>query len=140
MNITDFITELYCNIDDVLPPMVPHSQARLSVSELITIGVLHAIKNVKQRPFCHWLKDNYGHLFPKLPERTRLFRRLETQSCWTGYFLASPLSWALPTATELNCAIGCALGVISTRRTGRTSPITAGSLGASSASCSTNWA
>ena len=90
MNIADFITELYCRIDDALPPMAPHPQARLSLSELATIGVLHAIKNVKQRPFYHWLKDNYGHLFPKLPERTRLFRRLETQSCWTGYFLAQP--------------------------------------------------
>ena len=90
MNIADFITELYCQIDDALPPMAPHPQARLSLSELVTIGVLHAIKNVKQRPFYHWLKDNYGHLFPKLPERTRLFRLLETQSCWTGYFLAQP--------------------------------------------------
>ena len=90
MNIADFITELYCKIDDALPRQTPHPQARLSLGELITIGVLHAIKNVKQRPFYHWLKDNYGHLFPKLPERTRLFRRLETQSCWTGYFLVQP--------------------------------------------------
>ena len=52
--------------------------------------MLHAIKNVKQYPFCHWLRDNYGRLFPKLPERTRLYRRLATQSCWTGYFLAQP--------------------------------------------------
>lgn len=90
MNIADLITELYRRMDDALPPMAPHPQARLSVSELVTIGVLHAIKNVKQRPFYHWLKDNYGHLFPKLPERTHLFRRLETQSRWTGYFLAQP--------------------------------------------------
>ncbi len=90
MNITDFITELYCKVDDALPGIAPHPQARLSISELVTIGVLHAIKNVKQRPFYHWLKDNYGHLFPKLPERTRLFRRLEAQACWTGYFLAQP--------------------------------------------------
>ena len=60
MSIADFITELYCKIDDALPRMAPHPQARLSLSELVTIGVLHAIKNVKQRPFYHWLKDNYG--------------------------------------------------------------------------------
>ena len=90
MNIADFITELYCRIDDALPRMAPHPQARLSLSELVTIGVLHPIKNVKQRPFYHWLKDNYGHLFSELPECTRLFRRLETQSCWTSYFLAQP--------------------------------------------------
>ena len=81
MYITDFITELYCKIDDALPQQTPHPQARLSVSELVTIGVLDAIKHVKQRPFYRWLKDNYGYLFPKMPERTSLFSRLATQSC-----------------------------------------------------------
>ena len=90
MNITDFITELYCKIDDALPRTPQHSQAILSLSELVAIGVLWAMKNVKQRPFYHWLKDNYGRLFPKLPERTRLFRRLQAQQDWTGYFLAQP--------------------------------------------------
>ena len=90
MNIVEFITELYCKIDDALPAVPQHSQAVLSISELVSIGILHAVKNVSRRSFYRWLKDNYGHLFPKLPERTRLFRRLETQSCWTGYFLAQP--------------------------------------------------
>ena len=90
MNIADFITELYCKIDDTLPEAPQHSQAILSISEVVTIGVLHAMKNVKQRPCYSWLRDNYGDLFPKLPERTRLFRRLEAQACWTGYFLAQP--------------------------------------------------
>ena len=73
MNIADFITELYCKIDDALPDAPQHPQAVLSISELVAIGVLYAMKNVKQRPFYHWLKDNYGHLFPKLPKRSRLF-------------------------------------------------------------------
>ena len=91
MNIADFITELYCTIDDALPDDAPqHPQAVLSLGELITIGVLQAMKNVGQRAFYHWLKDNYGDLFPQLPERSRLFRRLETQSCWIGRFLAEP--------------------------------------------------
>ena len=29
-------------------------------------------------------------MFPKLPERSRLFRRLHTQRYWTGRFLAAP--------------------------------------------------
>ena len=90
MNIADFITELYCKIDDALPDVPQHPQANLSISEVVTIGVLRAVKNVKQRPFYHWLKDNYGNLFPKLPESTRLFRRLQTQACWIGYFPAQP--------------------------------------------------
>ena len=48
------------------------------------------MKNVSQRAFYHWLRDNYGHLFPKLPHRTRLNRRLRSQQHWTGYFLAQP--------------------------------------------------
>lgn len=90
MNITDFITELFCQIDDALPDMARHSQAILSLSELVTIGVLQAMKNVSQRAFYHWLRDNYSHLFPNLPHRTRLNRRLRTQQHWTGYFLAEP--------------------------------------------------
>ena len=42
MNIADFITELYCQIDDALPDVPQHSQAILSLSELVTIGVLQA--------------------------------------------------------------------------------------------------
>ena len=49
MNIADLITELFCQIDDVLPDIAHHSQAILSLSELVTIGVLQAIKNVSQR-------------------------------------------------------------------------------------------
>ena len=90
MNIADFITELYCKVDDALPNFPHHPQAVLSLSEVVAIGVLYAMKNVSRRAFYDWLKDNYGHLFPKLPHRTRLFRRLETQACWTGYFLAQP--------------------------------------------------
>ena len=90
MNIADFITELFCQIDDALPEVAHHSQAILSLGELVTIGVLQAMKNVSQRAFYSWLKDNYGRLFPKLPHRTRLNRRLRTQQHWTGYFLAQP--------------------------------------------------
>lgn len=48
------------------------------------------MKNVKQRPFYHWLSDNFGNFFPRLPERTQLFRRLKTQASWVGCFLAHP--------------------------------------------------
>ena len=88
MNIADFITELFCKIDDTLPEGTHHSQAILSLSELVTIGVLQAMKNVSQRAFYHWLKDNYGRLFPNLSHRTRLNQRLRAQQDWTGHFLA----------------------------------------------------
>ena len=34
MNIADFITELFCQIDDALPQINHHSQAILSLNEL----------------------------------------------------------------------------------------------------------
>ena len=90
MNIADFITELYCKIDDTLPNFPQHPQAILSRSEVVTIGLLYALKKVSRRAFYHWLADNQGRHFPKLPDRTRLFRRLEAKSCWSGCFLAQP--------------------------------------------------
>jgi hypothetical protein len=47
-------------------------------------------KAVGPRPFYRWINKNYRHLFPALPERTRLFRLLATHADWTEYFLAQP--------------------------------------------------
>ncbi len=58
MNIADFITELYCQIDDVLPRLPQHPQAVLSLGEVVTIGVLYAVKGVSRRAFYDWLRHN----------------------------------------------------------------------------------
>ena len=76
--------------EDAIPDTPRHSQTILSASEVVTTGILYAVKGVSQRAFYPWLRDNYGHLFPKLPERSRPFRSLRTQSYWTGRFLAVP--------------------------------------------------
>ena len=60
MNSTDFSTELFCKLDDAITDATRHSQAILSVSEVVTIGILYAVKGVSQRAFYPWLKDNYG--------------------------------------------------------------------------------
>ena len=90
VNITDFITELFCQVDDAITDAPRHSQAILSVSEVATIGIRYAVKGVSQRAFYPWLRDNYGGLFPQLPERTCRFRRRHTQQYGTGRFLAQP--------------------------------------------------
>ena len=61
-NITDLVTELFCKTDDALTDAAHHSQSIQFISELVTIGVLQAMKNISQRALYHWLKDNYGHL------------------------------------------------------------------------------
>ena len=77
-----------------IPDTPRHSQTILSASEVVTIGILYAVKGLTAKDpaarFLSWLRDNYGRLFPKLPERSRLFRRLHTQRYWTGRFLATP--------------------------------------------------
>ena len=90
VNITDFSAELFGKVDDAITDAPRHSQAILSVSEVVTIGILYAVKGVSQRAFYPWLRDNYGRRFPQLPERTRRFRRRQTQQYWTGRFLAAP--------------------------------------------------
>ena len=42
------------------------------------------------RAFYRWLMRDYRPLFPRVPERTRLFRLFMTHQDWTQAFLASP--------------------------------------------------
>ena len=86
----EFITALFCQVADQIPDIPKHPQASLWPSEVVTLGLLHALKGVGNRPFYRWLTRDYRPLFPRLPERTRLFRLLRTHHDWTQAFLASP--------------------------------------------------
>jgi len=85
-----FIIELFCRVDDMLPKTQEHIQAKLSISELVTLGLLFALKGTSQHAFYRWIKQNWIDLFPNLPERTRFFRRLKTHRKLTEQFLAEP--------------------------------------------------
>src|SRR4029453_10892982 len=67
-----------------------HPEARLWPSEVVTLGLLHALKGGGNRAFYRWLTRDYRPLFPRLPERTRLFRLFTTHQDWTQAFMASP--------------------------------------------------
>src|SRR5437764_9965643 len=54
------------------------------------LGLLSALKGGGNRPFSRWLTRDYRALFPRLPERTRLFRLFKTHQDWTQVFLATP--------------------------------------------------
>lgn len=90
MTTADFITTLFCRVDDVLQDVPRHPQAQLHPSEVVTIGLLFALKGSGNRAFYRWLKRDYLPLFPKLPERTRLFRLLKKQRALLDRFLAAP--------------------------------------------------
>jgi hypothetical protein len=90
MTTLDFITALFCQVDDHLPDIPKHPYAHLWPSEVVTLGLLHALKGMGNRAFYRWLTRDYRALFPRLPERTRLFRLFRTHQDWTQAFLASP--------------------------------------------------
>jgi hypothetical protein len=86
----DFITELFCRVDDAMTDTPKHIQAELYPSEVATLALLFAIKGVGNRAFYRWLERDFKHLFPRLPERTRLFRLFAAHDEWARRFLAAP--------------------------------------------------
>src|SRR5437762_3362609 len=90
MSTQDFITELFCRVDDAMRDVAKHPQACLYPSEVVTLGLLFAIKGVAGRAFYHWIQRDYLPLFPQLPERTRLFRLFAAHQQWAARFLADP--------------------------------------------------
>ncbi len=93
MTTIDFITQLFCRVDDKLTQAnknQKHTQANLYPSEVVTIALLFALKGVGNRAFYRWIENNYKSLFPNLPERTRLFRLFNRHHHLTDMFMANP--------------------------------------------------
>ena len=88
MTTEDFIIDLFCRVDDMMLDVEKHNQASLYPSEVITLALLFALKGVGNRAYYRWLKRDYHHLFPHLPERTRLFRLFNSHRKWTQRFMA----------------------------------------------------
>ena len=84
------ITALFYEVDEQLHAIPKHPEAHLWPSEVVTLGLLHALKGGGNRAFYRWLTRDYRALFPRVPERTRLFRLFTTHQDWTQVFLASP--------------------------------------------------
>jgi hypothetical protein len=90
MTTGDFITALFYEVDEQLGALPKHPEARLWPSEVVTLGLLHALKGVGNRALYRWLTRDYRALFPHLPERPRLFRLFRTHQDWTTAFFAAP--------------------------------------------------
>src|SRR5437867_8683289 len=86
----DFITALFYEVDEQLRALPKHPEAHLWPSEVVTLGLLHALKGVGNRAFYRWLSRDYRALFLHLPQRTRLFRLFRPHQDWTQLFLAAP--------------------------------------------------
>ena len=91
MTTNDFITQLFCRVDDKLNECCKnnkHRQANLYPSEVVTLGLLFALKGKGNRAFYRWFLRNHRDLFPNLPERTRLFRLFNSHRHLIDLFMA----------------------------------------------------
>jgi hypothetical protein len=86
----EIIIGLFCMVDDQLGLVNKREDAHLYASEIVTIGLLFALKGGRFRAFYRWLNANYRAFFPKLPERSRLQRLLRDHAEDTLPFLADP--------------------------------------------------
>ena len=73
-----------------MPNMPKHPQAALYPSETVTLAILYALKGGGKRAFYRWLVRDWLAFFPRLPERTRLFRLFAAHPDWTDAFRAEP--------------------------------------------------
>jgi hypothetical protein len=86
----DCITALFCRVDDHLAGLPKPPHALLWPRDVVTLGLLHALQGGANRAFYRWLTRDYRALFPRLPERTRLFRLFRTPQDWPHACLAAP--------------------------------------------------
>jgi hypothetical protein len=84
MTTTECITALFSHVDEQLRTVPKHPEAHRWPSEVVTLGLLHALKGVGNRPFYRWLTRDYRPLFPRLPGRTRLLRLFTTHTTGRG--------------------------------------------------------
>jgi hypothetical protein len=108
----EFIVQLFCRVDDAMTEVLKDPRAKLWPSELVTIGILFALRGQSQRRFYLWLWCNFRPLFPNLPERTRLFRLLLRHQTWSDRFLAQP--------SLINFSDSLGVELVHPRREGRT--------------------
>jgi len=86
----EIIIRLFCIVADRLKDVKPHPNANLHPSEIVTTGLLYALKGNGYRAFYRWLSSNWRHFFPKLPDHTRLLRVLRDYNHLTDRWFQAP--------------------------------------------------
>ena len=84
------IIAIFCYVDFRMLGIEKHAQAKLYPSELVTIGILFALKGGNWEPFYRWLKRDYDALFGGLPDESRLRKGLVAHEDWCDFLLAAP--------------------------------------------------
>ena len=86
----DFTIELFCSVDDALRDKTKHPLAKLQPGEVVTLGLLQALRGQGHRAFYRWVTKELSGLFPNSPEQSRLFRLLHKASYLLHRFKAKP--------------------------------------------------
>ena len=94
---------------------------------IVTLALLFALKGVGERAFYRWVQRDYHALFPRLPERTRLFRLFAAHQDWAEFFLADPTTLGVADTYGIECVIPGARTAPMGKLVGKTSPTIAGS-------------
>lgn len=90
MTTEEIIIHIFCAVDDQMHAVKKVPQAELYPSEVVTIGILFALKGGYFRAFCRWLRRDYDALFGGLPDRTTLQRQLRAQQHHADQLLGEP--------------------------------------------------
>ena len=90
MTTEEIIIRIFCLVDEQLYDVPKVPQAKLYPSEIVTIGILFALKGNHFRAFYRWLRRDFDQLFGGLPHRTTLLRQLREQQVHTDNFMAQP--------------------------------------------------
>jgi hypothetical protein len=88
MTTEDIIIQIFCVVDQAMSQVRKVPQAKLYPREVVTIGILFALKGGHSRAFCRWLKRDYAALFGGLPDRTTLLRQLRARQTQADALLA----------------------------------------------------
>ena len=67
MTTWDLIIALFYHVDEQLHALPKHPEAHLWPSEVVTLGLLHALKGVGNRALYRWLTRDSRALFPGSP-------------------------------------------------------------------------
>src|SRR5258708_20552789 len=90
MTTEDIIIHIFYQVDNGLGPVAKEACAKLYPSEVVTIGILFALKGGRFRAFYRWLKRDFEQLFAGLPDRTNLLRELRVHQALTDLLFEQP--------------------------------------------------
>jgi hypothetical protein len=96
MTTEEIIIHIFYHVDEHMKTAQRVPQTHLYPSEIVTIGILFALKGGHFRAFYRWLARDFAVLFAGLPHRTNLQRLLKTHQGHCDALLAEASVLTVP--------------------------------------------